>query len=166
MNLADIVGLLGPGVYLALVLKEMIRPARTVLSRKSWQWIGLVSLRMFGAFSGLAPPAIHKVWWALLCRTPLGVTGSAVAGLVLVGSVIYVRHRVSHNVGRPWWVLKQLRRNPQCVATANGPYRSNGATKAYTVRFALALLVFTASMPSLAADAWRQKAVRSMASHE
>jgi hypothetical protein len=163
MSLADTVGLLGPGIYFALVLKEMIRPARTALSRKSWRWIGLASLRLFGAVSGLVPSVIHKVWWALLSGTPLGVMVSAVFGLVVVGSVTYVRHRISHNVGRPWWALKQLHRKPECIATTNDLSPSNGALRAYAVRFALALLVFTASMPSLAADSCRQKAIHSMA---
>src|SRR5215813_2310859 len=105
MSPVDIVGLLVPLTYFALLAVEKWRPARAFPQRRGWTWIGIAFLLLIGTVSSVVPLLINPHWLAAhrwLDGTRLGVPGGVLAGILVVTGLSYWVHRTMHAVPLVW----------------------------------------------------------------
>jgi sterol desaturase/sphingolipid hydroxylase (fatty acid hydroxylase superfamily) len=118
MNTIDIVGLLIPLTYFAMLAVERWRPARRFPPRRGWTWLGIAFLLLIGTVSTVVPLLIDPGWLAAhrwLDGTRLGVAGGVVAGYVVLSGLMYAVHRAFHAVPLLWRLTHQLHHSPQRV---------------------------------------------------
>jgi sterol desaturase/sphingolipid hydroxylase (fatty acid hydroxylase superfamily) len=118
MEAIDIVGLLIPLTYLAMLAVEKWRPARSFPERRGWTWIGIGFLILLGVVSTVVPLLVPEPWLAAhrwMDGTRLGVVGGTAAGYVVLSGVAYAYHRTVHNVDVLWRLTHQIHHSPQRV---------------------------------------------------
>jgi len=118
MEAIDLIGLLIPLTYLAMLAIEKWRPARQFPARRGWTWIGIGFLLLIGFVSTVVPLLIDPQWLAahrLMDGTGLGVAGGTVAGYVVLSALGYVVHRTYHTVPWLWRLTHQLHHSPQRI---------------------------------------------------
>ena len=118
MEAVDIVGLLVPVTYLAMLAVEKWRPARQFPERRGRTWLGIAFLVLIGVVSTVVPLLVPEPWLAdhrWMDGTKLGVVGGTVAGYVVLSGVMYVYHRTAHSVDWIWRLTHQIHHSPQRV---------------------------------------------------
>jgi sterol desaturase/sphingolipid hydroxylase (fatty acid hydroxylase superfamily) len=118
MNAEDIVGLLVPLTYFAMLAVERWRPARRFPERPGWTWIGIGFLLLIGTVSTVVPLAIDPAWLAAhrwLDGTRLGIVGGTLVGWLVLSGVAFAWHRASHAWTPLWRAGHQLHHSPQRV---------------------------------------------------
>jgi sterol desaturase/sphingolipid hydroxylase (fatty acid hydroxylase superfamily) len=121
MDTVDIIGLLVPVIYFALLITERLWPAREFPPRPGWQWIGVGFLVLVMTISTVVPLLIPEAWLAQYRPSDgarLGVGGGTLVGIVVLEGVIYAWHRTVHNVGFLWRGFHQIQHSPQRVDIA------------------------------------------------
>ena len=118
MQTTDLIGLLVPATFLAMLAVEKWRPARGFPERRGWTCLGIGFLLLIGIASTVVPLAIDERWLAAhrwFDGTRFGVAGGTVAGYVVLSGLAYAWHRTLHNVPLLWRVTHQLHHSPQRI---------------------------------------------------
>ncbi len=118
MNTPDLVGLLIPLIYFAMLAVEARWPARAFPPRRGWRWLGvgfLLSIATVGAVVPVLLPLDGLAAHRWLDGTPLGVAGGALAGWIVYSGVSYAWHRSAHALPALWRATHQLHHSPQRV---------------------------------------------------
>jgi sterol desaturase/sphingolipid hydroxylase (fatty acid hydroxylase superfamily) len=118
MDTVDLVGLLGPLTYFAMLAVEVRWPARTFPPRRGWRWLGVVFLLGLGS-AGVVVPLLLPLDWVAAHRwmdgRGLGVAGGTLAGYVVLSALAYAYHRTTHAVPLLWQATHQIHHSPQRV---------------------------------------------------
>jgi sterol desaturase/sphingolipid hydroxylase (fatty acid hydroxylase superfamily) len=118
METVELVGLLVPATYLAMLGIEALRPARAFPPRRGWRWIGIAFLLLIGT-AGTAVPLLLPLDWMAAQRwidgTRLGVAGGTALGWLVLSGLMYAYHRSVHAVPLLWRLTHQLHHSPQRV---------------------------------------------------
>src|SRR5437763_1621247 len=143
MSAAEILGLLVPATYLAMLAVEALFPARQFPPIPYWRLKGLVFLIVQGLLASMLPLAIPEEWLErhrLIDLTSIGVIGGTVLGYVVVSGVNYVWHRCVHTFPVMWRLFHQIHHSPQRIDMSGAalfhPFES-------IVFFALAAVITT-----------------------
>jgi sterol desaturase/sphingolipid hydroxylase (fatty acid hydroxylase superfamily) len=118
MEAADAVGLLIPLTYFTMLAIEKWRPARQFPARRGWAWVGIAFLLLIGTTSTVVPLLVPLDWLAahrVLDGSRLGVVGGTIAGYFVLSGVMYVYHRLAHNLPLLWRLTHQIHHSPQRV---------------------------------------------------
>ncbi|MBI3530365.1 MAG: sterol desaturase family protein [Betaproteobacteria bacterium] len=116
MSAIDVLGLLVPLTYLAMLAVESIWPARKFPKVRGWKTLGIVFLIVLATVSTIVPLLIPIEWLEqnrLVDGTGLGVMGGAIVGYVLLSAMAYAWHRSVHNVPLMWRLFHQMHHSPQ-----------------------------------------------------
>jgi sterol desaturase/sphingolipid hydroxylase (fatty acid hydroxylase superfamily) len=118
MNTVDLVGLLVPLTYLAMLGVEARWPARPFPERRGWRWLGVGFLLLTGVVSTVVPLLVDPAWagahrW--LDGRALGVAGGTVVGYVALSGVAYAYHRAVHSVPLLGRLTHQIHHSPQRI---------------------------------------------------
>ncbi|HZF35244.1 MAG TPA: sterol desaturase family protein [Candidatus Angelobacter sp.] len=118
MTAVDILGLLVPVTYLAMLAIEAVAPARQFPPIRAWRLTGIAFLILSGVLATTVPLLIPVDWLAahrLIDGTPLGVVGGAVVGYAGVSLISYAWHRSAHTFPLMWRTFHQIHHSPQRV---------------------------------------------------
>jgi len=118
MNAIDILGLLVPVTYFALLGIERRWPARVFPTRRGWQWLGIAFLILVGLVSAITPLLVPVEWLAAHAWLPggrLGVAGGALVGFVVAEGAVYAYHRAAHTWSFLWRLGHQVHHSPERV---------------------------------------------------
>ncbi len=118
METVELVGLLVPATYLAMLGVEASWPARTFPPRRRWRWIGVAFLLLIGTAGTVVPLLLPLDWMAArrwIDGTRLGVAGGAAVGCLVLSGLMYAYHRSVHAVPLLWRLTHQLHHSPQRV---------------------------------------------------
>jgi sterol desaturase/sphingolipid hydroxylase (fatty acid hydroxylase superfamily) len=121
MSAIDILALLVPVTYFAMLAIERLWPARVFPRRPGWQWLGVLFLVIVGLVSALTPLVLPVEWLAahrLLPGDRLGVAAGAIAGFVIAEGVVYAYHRAAHRFSFLWRLGHQVHHSPERVDIA------------------------------------------------
>ncbi|HEX4986600.1 MAG TPA: sterol desaturase family protein [Burkholderiales bacterium] len=116
MDAIDILGLLVPLTYLAMLAVESMWPARRFPPLRAWRATGIAFLIVMGVVSTVVPLLIPGPWLVahrLVDGTGLGVAGGVVVGYLVLSGVAYAWHRAVHNVPAMWRLFHQMHHSPQ-----------------------------------------------------
>jgi sterol desaturase/sphingolipid hydroxylase (fatty acid hydroxylase superfamily) len=118
MEATDLIGLLVPLTYLAMLAVEAVYPARQFPPRRGWRWIGIAFLVMLGTLSTIVPLALPLAWleahrW--IDGSRLGIVGGTIVGYFVLSGIAYAYHRLSHNWTPLWRASHQIHHSPQRV---------------------------------------------------
>lgn len=118
METVDLIGLLVPLTYLAMLAIESIWPARSFPPRRGWRWLGIGFLVAIGTAGAVVPLLLPLEWmeqhrW--IDGSGLGITGGALVGWVVLSAISYAWHRASHAFSPLWRFGHQLHHCPQRV---------------------------------------------------
>jgi sterol desaturase/sphingolipid hydroxylase (fatty acid hydroxylase superfamily) len=111
MTAIDILGLLTPVTFFAMLAIEAIWPARQYPTIKGWRFVGIGFLVVMATIGTLAPLLMPVEWLAehrLLDMSKLGVAGGAIVGFLIFELVVYGYHRAAHKFGFMWRWLHQM----------------------------------------------------------
>jgi sterol desaturase/sphingolipid hydroxylase (fatty acid hydroxylase superfamily) len=118
METADLIPLLIPIFYSAMLAVEWRWPARSFPARPAWRWIGIGFLLLI-ATTGAVVPLLLPLDWLAAHRwqdgTRLGIAGGTLAGWVILSALAYTYHRACHSVPLMWRLLHQVHHSPQRV---------------------------------------------------
>src|SRR4051794_11327904 len=118
MHAVDLIGLLVPLTYLAMLAVEAAWPARRFPNRRGWRWIGIAFLVAIGTVSTVVPLLVPADWLAAhrwVDGTGLGVAGGTLVGWVVLSALAFLWHRASHAWTPLWRAGHQLHHSPQRV---------------------------------------------------
>ncbi|HEV8502169.1 MAG TPA: sterol desaturase family protein [Casimicrobiaceae bacterium] len=118
MNAIDILGLLVPVTYFAMLGIERRWPARVFPTRRGWQWLGIAFLILVGLVSAITPLLVPVEWLAAHAWLPggrLGVAGGALVGFVVAEGAVYAYHRAAHTWSFLWRLGHQVHHSPERV---------------------------------------------------
>jgi sterol desaturase/sphingolipid hydroxylase (fatty acid hydroxylase superfamily) len=118
MDTADLIGLLVPLTYLAMLAIESIRPARCFPPRRGWRCLGVGFLVLLGTVGAVLPLMLPLDWLAAhrwLDGMRLGVVGGTLAGWLVLSGLSYAWHRASHTWSPLWRFGHQVHHSPQRV---------------------------------------------------
>jgi sterol desaturase/sphingolipid hydroxylase (fatty acid hydroxylase superfamily) len=121
MSAIDILALLVPVTYFAMLAIERLWPARVFPRRRGWQWLGVLFLVIVGLVSALTPLVLPVDWLAahrLLPGDRLGVVAGAFVGFVIAEGVVYAYHRAAHRYSFLWRLGHQVHHSPERVDIA------------------------------------------------
>jgi sterol desaturase/sphingolipid hydroxylase (fatty acid hydroxylase superfamily) len=108
MNPSDIAMLSVLTMLLALIVVELVKPARQFEKVKGWRLKGLLFTLLMFALGGAAPAVLGALIPADLHVLPgdrLGNVGGALVGIVTFEFIGYWVHRLHHRVGFLWrWI--------------------------------------------------------------
>ena len=117
-DLVDLIGLLVPATFFAMLAVERWRPARRFPERRGWTWLGIGFLLLIGVASTVVPLLFDPAWLAAhrwLDGRALGVAAGTVVGYVTLSGLMYAWHRTLHRVPLLWRLTHQLHHSPQRV---------------------------------------------------
>lgn len=105
------------GIYAALLLHDIVRPARRFPHVRAW---GLKGGLFFAAYFALSTtaPLLWSAWLEehrLLDLTGLGIAGGAVVGLLGLELLVYWWHRALHRVPALWRSFHQMHHSAERV---------------------------------------------------
>jgi hypothetical protein len=118
MRAVDLIGLLVPLTYLAMLAVETVRPARRFPPRRGWRWLGIAFLVAIGTVSTIVPLLLPVDWLAAhrwLDGTRLGIVGGTLVGWLVLSGISFAWHRASHAWTPLWRAGHQLHHSPQRV---------------------------------------------------
>jgi len=121
MSAIDLLGLLIPLTYLAMLAIEACFPARIFPAARGWRWLGLGFFLLFGLITTETPLLLPQNWLAryrLLDGTGLGVIGGAVLGYAVLSFISFLWHRSVHEFGPLWRGFHQIHHSPHRVDMA------------------------------------------------
>ena len=137
MRAVDLIGLLVPLTYLAMLAVETVRPARRFPPRRGWRWLGIAFLVAIGTVSTIVPLLLPVDWLAAhrwLDGTRLGIVGGTLVGWLVLSGISFAWHRASHAWTPLWRAGHQLHHSPQRVDIS-------GSTLFHTVEMVVQLLL-------------------------
>lgn len=118
METVDLVGLLVPLTYFAMLAIETLWPARALPPRRGWRWLGIVFLLLIGTVGAVVPLLLPLEWMAehrWLDGSRLGVAGGVIVGWLALSGLSYAWHRAEHAFSPLWRLGHQLHHSPQRV---------------------------------------------------
>jgi sterol desaturase/sphingolipid hydroxylase (fatty acid hydroxylase superfamily) len=118
MDTIDLVGLLVPLTFFAMLAVERIAPARQFPPRRGWTWLGIAFLLLIGTVSAAVPLLFSAPWLAAhrwRDGTQLGVVGGTVLGWVLLSGISFIWHRSAHALPWLWRLTHQIHHSPQRI---------------------------------------------------
>lgn len=118
MTAVDILGLLVPATYLAMLAVELVAPARPQPKVRGWHVLGFLFLCLNGLVSTLTPLLVPADWLArhsLLDLRGLGVLGGTVVGYAVLSLVSFAWHRSAHHFPLMWRLFHQIHHSPSRV---------------------------------------------------
>jgi sterol desaturase/sphingolipid hydroxylase (fatty acid hydroxylase superfamily) len=118
MSTVDLIGLLVPLTYFAMLAIEARWPARTFPPRRGWRWLGIAFLLLIGTAGAVVPLLLPLDWMAAhrwMDGTRLGIVGGAALGWLVLSGVAYGWHRASHAFSPLWRFGHQVHHGPQRV---------------------------------------------------
>ena len=113
----ELVALMIPATYLAMLLAERFVAARSWPEIRLWRTRGIAFFVMLMAINALLPsllPAPARAWH-LVDGTALGVAGGALAGFLAASLVNALLHRAYHRYDVLWRWVHQLHHAPERV---------------------------------------------------
>src|SRR3954471_17092139 len=116
MSAVDILGLLIPATFLAMLGIEALIPARSFPAIRFWRLKGIAFLLVTGALASTVPLLIPEAWLArhrLLDLTGLGGVVGALVGYLAVSLISYFWHRSAHTFPFMWRLFHQIHHSPQ-----------------------------------------------------
>jgi sterol desaturase/sphingolipid hydroxylase (fatty acid hydroxylase superfamily) len=118
MDSIDLVGLLIPLLYFAMLAVESRWPARVFPPRSGWRWVGIGFLLLIATVGAVVPLLLPLDWMARhrwLDGSGLGVVGGVLLGWVTLSAISYAYHRASHALPWMWRGFHQMHHSPQRV---------------------------------------------------
>lgn len=118
MTTVDLLGLLVPATYLAMLGLEALFPARTFPPIRLWRLTGVAFLILTAVAGTLAPLLMPADWLAahrLLDLSRLGPIAGAAVGYAAVSFISYFWHRGAHTFPLMWRLFHQIHHSPQRV---------------------------------------------------
>jgi sterol desaturase/sphingolipid hydroxylase (fatty acid hydroxylase superfamily) len=118
MDPVDLIGLLVPLTYLAMLRVEWRWPARDFPPRRAWRWTGIGFLVLISTVGTVVPLLLPLHWMAVhrwIDGTTLGVVGGTLVGWLVLSGVNYAWHRTAHNQSLLWRLTHQMHHSPQRV---------------------------------------------------
>jgi sterol desaturase/sphingolipid hydroxylase (fatty acid hydroxylase superfamily) len=118
METADLVGLLIPAIYTAMLAIETKWPARHFPPRRGWRWLGFAFLVLIMSVGAMLPLLLPLDWLAAhrwIDASGLGVVGGTLVGWVVLSAISYAYHRASHGLPLLWRLSHQLHHSPQRI---------------------------------------------------
>lgn len=118
MTTVDLIGLLVPLTYFAMLAVESRWPARHFPPRRGWRWLGVGFLLLIATVGTVVPLLASEEWLAAhrwLDGTRLGVAGGVLAGWLVLSLASYAWHRASHAFSPLWRFGHQMHHSPQRV---------------------------------------------------
>jgi sterol desaturase/sphingolipid hydroxylase (fatty acid hydroxylase superfamily) len=118
MDTVDLVGLLIPVTYLAMLAIEAKWPARHFPPRRGWRWLGFAFLVLIMSVGAMLPLLLPLEWMAThrwFDGTGLGVLGGSLVGWCVLSGVNFAYHRASHALPTLWRLSHQLHHSPQRI---------------------------------------------------
>lgn len=114
MNPEELVALMIPLTWLAMLVVERFRPARQWPALRLWRTRGLAFFAMLMAINALLPSllAAESFGGHVFDGARLGVAGGAIAGFLAVSLVNALLHRAYHRYGLLWRWVHQLHHAP------------------------------------------------------
>lgn len=125
MSTADLVSLLIPATFLAMLLVEALRPARPFPRIRAWRLVGLVFFVALMAINIALPlmlPLGFMEAHRLLPGARLGVLGGTIVGYLALSFASFLWHRAEHRVPLLWRAFHQLHHSPQRLDVAGSVY--------------------------------------------
>src|SRR5574337_7424 len=127
MEAVDLIGLLVPATYLAMLAVESRWPARAFPPRKGWRWLGIGFLLLIGTAGATVPLVLPLDWMAAhrwMDGTRLGAAGGALAGYIAAFHGMFQHW----NVRTPRWLGYFIQRpESHCVHHRMGVHTWNYA---------------------------------------
>lgn len=104
MKPEELVALMIPLTWLAMLVIEQFRPARQWPALRLWRTRGLAFFAMLMAINALLPSllAAESFGWHVFDGARLGVAGGAITGFLAVSLVNALLHRAYHRYGLLW----------------------------------------------------------------
>lgn len=118
MDPVDLVGLLVPLSYFAMLGVETRWPAQQFPPRRGWRWVGIGFLLLIASAGAVVPLLLPLDWMAAhrwLEGSGLGVAGGTMVGWLVLSGVSYAYHRAAHTLPWLWRATHQLHHSPQRV---------------------------------------------------
>lgn len=118
MDPVDLVGLLVPLSYFAMLGVETRWPAQQFPPRRGWRWVGIGFLLLIASAGAVVPLLLPLDWLAAhrwLEGSGLGVAGGTMVGWLVLSGVSYAYHRAAHTLPWLWRATHQLHHSPQRV---------------------------------------------------
>lgn len=118
MDPVDLVGLLVPLSYFAMLAVEARWPAQQFPPRPGWRWVGIGFLLLIASAGAVVPLLLPLDWMAAhrwLEGNRLGVVGGTMVGWLVLSGVSYAYHRTAHTLPWLWRATHQLHHSPQRV---------------------------------------------------
>jgi sterol desaturase/sphingolipid hydroxylase (fatty acid hydroxylase superfamily) len=118
MEITDLIGLLVPLTYVAMLAVEWRWPARKFPPRRGWRWLGIGFLLLIGTVGTVVPLLLPLDWMAArrwLDGSVLGVAGGTLAGWLVLSFANFAWHRASHAFSPLWRFGHQMHHSPQRV---------------------------------------------------
>lgn len=118
MTAVDLLGLLIPVTYFALLALETLFPARAFPQIRFWRWTGIAFLILTAVVGTVTPLLIPADWLAthrLFNLSGLGPIGGAVVGYVVLSGLSYIWHRSAHTFPLMWRLFHQIHHSPRRV---------------------------------------------------
>jgi sterol desaturase/sphingolipid hydroxylase (fatty acid hydroxylase superfamily) len=115
---ADLIGLLVPLTYFAMLAVEARWPARTFPLRRGWRWLGIGFLLLIATVGTTVPQLLPVDWLAAhrwLDGTRLGVAGGTLVGWLVLSLASFAWHRASHAFSPLCRFGHQMHHSPQRV---------------------------------------------------
>jgi sterol desaturase/sphingolipid hydroxylase (fatty acid hydroxylase superfamily) len=118
MDTVELIGLLVPATFFAMLIVERLKPARAFPPRRGWAWVGIAFLLLMGVLSTVVPLLFDADWLAAqrwFDGTRLGVAGGTLVGWVLLSGLSYAWHRSVHALPVLWRATHQIHHSPQRI---------------------------------------------------
>lgn len=127
MQIEDILGLMIPITYLALLALEAMLEGRQFPALRLWRLKGTFFVVVLLGINATAPSWLPAEWLAahrLVDGTRLGIAGGAVVGYLALSFAMYWFHRAEHRFDFAFRWLHQLHHSPSRVDMAGAAYTS------------------------------------------
>ena len=125
MKLEDLLGMMVPVTFLAMMAVEARWPARAFPKRRLWRLTGLGFFLAMGFIAAGLPLLLPEPWIAshrLLDLSSLPIVPAVIAGYLAMSLVSYGFHRACHNVHVLWRLFHQVHHSPERVDIAGAAY--------------------------------------------
>jgi len=125
MRLEDLLGILIPVTFVAMMIVEAAAPARKFPRRRLWRLVGAAFFVVMGAIATVTPLVLPPDWVAahrLMDLTSLGLLPGTVVGYLAVSLAGFAFHRSCHRVHLLWRGFHQMHHSPERVDIAGAAF--------------------------------------------